>query len=113
MPQTEDMRLSCLCRFVGKGLQTPKHSEIVQRLVWLILSVLMAPLLPVTGVIEARSTVVSLEIPRHDWTSEEVVEVDLRLRNAPYNEVMRAEFVPVVDSDDTSDWTGLDTDWGA
>ena len=113
MPQTEDMRLSCLCRFVGKGLQTPKHSEIVQRLVWLILSVLMAPLLPVTGVIEARSTAVSLEIPRHDWTSEEVVEVDLRLRNAPYNEVMRAEFVPVVDSDDTSDWTGLDTDWGA
>ena len=89
------------------------HSKLVQRLVWLILFVLMAPLLPVTGAIEARSTVVSLEIPRHDWTSKEVVEVDLRLRNAPYNEVMRAEFVPVVESDDTSDWTGLDTDWGA
>ena len=82
-----------MCRIVGKGLQTPKHSEVVQRLVWLILFVLMAPLSPVAGAIEARSTVVSLEIPRHDWTSEEVVEVDLRLRNAPYNEVMRAEWV--------------------
>jgi phospholipase/lecithinase/hemolysin len=70
-----------------------KRTTTVQRLVWVVLFVLMAPLLPYTAATEGRSTIVTLEIPRHDWTSEEVVEIDLRLRNAPYNEALRAEWV--------------------
>ena len=41
---------------------------------------------------QVRSTIVTLEFTRHDWTSNEVVEVDLRLRNAPFNEQLRAEW---------------------
>lgn len=67
-------------------------SIFVQRLVWLVLVVLMVPLLPVMEAEGGRSTVVTLDIPRHDWTSSEVVEIDLRLRNAPYNQVLRAEW---------------------
>ena len=78
---------------LGKGLQTMMHTKTVQRSVWLVLFVLMAPLLPDAAATEGRSTIVTLEIPRHDWTSEEVVEIDLRLRNAPYNEMLRAEWV--------------------
>ena len=78
---------------LGKGLQTMMHTKTVQRSVWLVLFVLMAPLLPDVAATEGRSTIVTLEIPRHDWTSEEVVEIDLRLRNAPYNEMLRAEWV--------------------
>ena len=78
---------------LGKGLQTMMHTKSVQRSVWLVLFVLMAPLLPDVAATEGRSTIVTLEIPRHDWTSEEVVEIDLRLRNAPYNEMLRAEWV--------------------
>ena len=65
----------------------------VQRLVWLVFIVMMIPLGSPVAATDARSPVITLEIPRHDWTSEETVEIDLRLRNAPYNEVMRAEWV--------------------
>ena len=73
-------------------------SGCVQRLVWLVLFLLTVPTFTVMATgegrsVEGRSVVITLEIPRHDWTSEETVEVDLRLRNAPYNEMMRAEWV--------------------
>ena len=57
---------------------------------------LLLVLAPFSGMVEAtegRSTVITLELQRHDWTSDEVVELDLRLRNAPFNEQLRAEWL--------------------
>lgn len=65
---------------------------IVQRFAWFLIALMMAPLVPVSSGAEARSTVVMLELERHDWLSDEVVEVDLRLRNAPFNQALRAEW---------------------
>lgn len=59
----------------------------------LLLLLVLAPLLPMAEATQGRSTIVRLEFTRHDWTSNEVVEVDLRLRNAPFNEQLRAEWI--------------------
>ena len=58
-----------------------------------LLLLVLAPFSVMVEATEGRSTVITLELQRHDWTSEEVVEVDLRLRNAPFNEQLRAEWL--------------------
>ena len=123
MIQTEDMRLSCLCRIPGKGLQTPKHSEVVQRLVWLILFVLMVPLLPSHSPTPAEP----LQPNESGWGTQPqptaqpiepsplganadvpVAPSSLQITPTP------VEDVPVGESkEETSGWMGLDTDWGA
>ena len=58
-----------------------------------VLSLLLLGLAsPMVEAAEGRSTVITLEVDRHDWLSNETVEVDLRLRNAPFNQVLRADW---------------------
>ena len=64
----------------------------MQRLVWLLILLMVLPVLPTGAAVDGRSTVVTLELPRHDWVSDEVVEIDLRLRNAPFNQALRADW---------------------
>ena len=65
----------------------------MQRCLWLVFLVVLAPLVHTVDAASGRSTVVTLEVPRHDWLSNETVELDLRLRNAPFNTPLRAEWV--------------------
>lgn len=44
---------------------------IVQRFAWFLIALMMAPLVPVSSGAEARSTVVMLELERHDWLSDD------------------------------------------
>ena len=58
-----------------------------------LLLLVLAPFQTTVAETSGRSTSVFLDLDRHDWWSNETVEIDLRLRNAPYNQVMRAEWV--------------------
>ena len=64
----------------------------MQRCLWVLLFLLLGPVLPMVEATEGRSTVITLEVDRHDWTSDEIVEIDLRLRNAPFNQLLRADW---------------------
>ena len=77
----------------GKGFETTNLTSSVQRCLWLVFLVVLAPLVHTVDAASGRSTVVTLEMPRHDWLSNETVELDLRLRNAPFNTPLRAEWV--------------------
>ena len=54
----------------------------MQRCLLVLLFLLLGPVFPMVEATDARSTVINLEVDRHDWTSDEAVEVDLRLRIA-------------------------------
>ena len=64
----------------------------MQRCLLVLLFLLLGPVFPMVEATDARSTVITLEVDRHDWTSDEAVEVDLRLRNAPFNQLLRVDW---------------------
>ncbi|MCH1538315.1 MAG: hypothetical protein L7S48_07920, partial [Candidatus Poseidonia sp.] len=60
---------------------------------YLLVLVLLAPLFSGVSAADARAMDLTLEITKKDWWSDETVVVEISMRNAPFNQGLRADWV--------------------
>ncbi|MCH1540722.1 MAG: SGNH/GDSL hydrolase family protein [Candidatus Poseidonia sp.] len=65
----------------------------MRRQAWLLLIVLLAPSMTLSSATGARSMELDMTIERYDWWSNETIEIDLILRNAPFNQMLNASWI--------------------
>ena len=77
----------------AKDFQAIPTRSIVRTRSYLLVLVLLAPLFSGVSAADARAMDLTLEITKKDWWSDETVVVEISMRNAPFNQGLRADWV--------------------